>query len=178
MPTSCDPTVSANSMLTAASLVLTPELPPPDHRERLLRLCLTLEDNALLPLRHTTEVIRISGEDILPIPDMPDCVLGVCNWRGEMLWLADLSHLVGLPPLSWRRQGSASPFVIVTEQDEQTLGLLVMQVEEVELHSLENLQPPVAGLFSSGLTPFVLGALPDSGTPVLDVMAIAQHHFE
>jgi chemotaxis signal transduction protein len=179
MATSLDPKLTANSMLTAASLdLLSPELPPSDNRERLLRVHLSLQDSALLPLKHTTEVIRVNGEDILPIPEMPDCVLGIYNWRGEMLWLIDVSHLMGLSPLSWRKQGMATPFVVVTESDEQALGLLVMQVEEVEFHSLENLQAPASGLLSPGLMPFVLGVLPNSGTPVLDVLAIAQHHFE
>lgn len=179
MATSLDPKLPVSSMLAAASLdFLSPELPPPDNRERLLRVHLSLQDSALLPLKHTTEVIRVNGEDILPIPEMPDCVLGICNWRGEMLWLIDVSHLVGLSPLSWRKQGMATPFVVVTESDEQALGLLVMQVEEVEFHSLENLQAPTLGLLSPGLMPFVLGVLPNSGTPVLDVLAIAQHHFE
>jgi positive phototaxis protein PixI len=179
MATSLDPKLTVDSMLTAASLdLLSPELPPPDNRERLLRVHLSLQDSALLPLKQTTEVIRVNGEDILPIPDMPDCVLGICNWRGEMLWLVDISHLVGLPPLVWRKQGMASPFVVVTEQNEQALGLMVSRVEDVEFHSLENLQPATSGLLSPGLMPFVLGVLPNSGTPVLNVLAIAQHQFE
>ncbi|NJL37548.1 MAG: chemotaxis protein CheW [Leptolyngbyaceae cyanobacterium RM2_2_4] len=169
--------LTANPMLSAASLdLLAPELPSPDRRERLLRVYLSLQDSALLPLKHTTEVIRVTGEDILPVPGMPACIPGVCNWRGEMLWLIDLSQLVGFSPLPWRKPG-ISPFVIVTENDDP-VGLLVMQVEEVEMHSLEQLQPPVAGLFLPELMPFVSGILPGSGTPVLDVLAIAQHHFE
>ncbi|HEY9596641.1 MAG TPA: chemotaxis protein CheW [Cyanophyceae cyanobacterium] len=145
---------------------------PPETRQRLLRFPLSDKETALLPLYQIAEVLRLSAADILPVPKMPGCVLGICNWRGEMLWLIDLNHLVGYPPVSW--QGSASPVAMVIQSNEHPIGLVVQQVYDIELHEMEQLQPATPGLFPTWLLPFVLGYLPGEGNTVLNVNAITQ----
>ena len=104
---------------------------------------------------------------------MPSQVLGICNWRGEMLWLIDLNHLVGYSPVSW--VSGVSPAVMVVQVDNQSVGLVVQQVNDIELHDLQQLQPVAPGLFPPKLLPFVLGALRGDKGTVLDVIAIAQY---
>jgi len=119
--------------LTATSLeLLTLDDPlPPETGERLLRFPLGLQDSALLPLEQITEILRVNVAEILPVPEMPSCVLGICNWRGEMLWLVDLNHLVGSPPLSMREQVLASPAAMVVQVNHQSVGLVVPQVNDM-----------------------------------------------
>ncbi len=168
---------SLDSVLTATSLdllTLDDDPLPPETRQRLLRFPLGLEDSALLPLEQITEILRLNVTEILPVPEMPSCVLGIGNWRGEMLWLVDLNHLVGYRSLSSVRQVSASPVAMVVQVNDQAVGLVVQQVNDIELHELQQLQPAAAGLFPPKLLPFVLGALPGGNGAVLDVTAIAQ----
>jgi positive phototaxis protein PixI len=68
---------------------------PPETQERLLRFPLGAQESVLLPLEQITEILRVELSEVLPIPEMPGCVMGICNWRGEMLWLVDLHHFVG-----------------------------------------------------------------------------------
>ncbi|MEC4815675.1 MAG: chemotaxis protein CheW [Scytonema sp. PMC 1069.18] len=142
---------------------------PETNLSKLLRFPLGVKDSALLPLEQIAEVIKINVTEILPIPEMPSCVLGICNWRGEMLWLIDIDHLVGYPSLT----GTVMPLAIVIQVYERSVGLVVQRVDNIELHDLQQLQQAVTGLFPPKLLPFVLGALP-GGHTVLDVIAVAQ----
>ncbi|NEQ24571.1 MAG: chemotaxis protein CheW, partial [Microcoleus sp. SIO2G3] len=144
---------------------------PPESRERLLRFPLGNEDSALLPLAQIAEIFRVNVEDILPVPEMPSCVLGICNWRGEMLWLVDLDQLLGYPPLYLMAD---APMAIVVQASTQPLGLVVSQVNDLELHDLQKLTNAVSGLFPPKLLPFVLGALPSGSGTVLNAAAITQ----
>jgi positive phototaxis protein PixI len=51
-------------------------------------------DFALLDTEVVTEVITIASENILPVPQMFYCVLGIYSWRSEMLWIVDLENLL------------------------------------------------------------------------------------
>src|SRR4028119_1239001 len=110
MPTSLD------SLLTATSLdLLTFDPLPPETRQRLLRFPLGLQDSALLPLEQIAEILRVNVAEILPVPEMPSCVLGIGNWRGTMLWLIGLNHLLGYPPLSQQERVLPTPMAMVVQ---------------------------------------------------------------
>lgn len=161
---------------TATSLdLLTLDPLPPETRQRLLRFPLDSDDSALLPLEQIAEIIRANLAEILPVPDMPSCVLGICNWRGTMLWLIDLNHLLGYPPLSQQERMLATVTAMVVQVNDQAAGLVVQRVNDIELHELQQLQPAAPGLYPPKLLPFVLGGLPGVSGTVLDVTAIT--HF-
>ncbi|MBW4626026.1 MAG: chemotaxis protein CheW [Brasilonema octagenarum HA4186-MV1] len=150
-------------------LELNPLLPE-INLSKLLRFPLGLQDSGLLPLEQIAEISRVNLASILPIPEMPSCILGICHWRGEMLWLLDLNHLIGYPHLTMQ----ATPVAIVVKVNEQAIGLVVPQVDDIESYDLQQLQKAAPGLFPPKLLPFVLGALPN-GNIVLDVTAITQY---
>src|SRR4028119_505422 len=74
--------------------------------EQFLRFRLFPNTIALLPVPQLTEVLTIRSSQIVPIFHMPAWVMGVYNWRGEILWMVDLGHLVGLTP--WHQQANSS----------------------------------------------------------------------
>jgi positive phototaxis protein PixI len=147
---------------------LTPD-PPPDTRRRLLRFSWGSQDSAFASLEQITEVFKIESSTIVPVPDMPDCVLGLCNWRGEMLWLLDFAAL--FKELS---EPASSLFVLVVQERQQSVGLVVSQVRDIELHDLHELHPAVVHLFPPRLLPFISAILPQGGDPVVDVHAIVR----
>lgn len=154
-----------------------------ENNQRFLRFHLGFEDTALLPLDSIKEVLRVSAAEILPVPHMPDCVLGIYNWRGEMLWTIDLNNLLGFPSLS-QSQGmlvtsttknvALVKFAIALQVGNQVLGLVVQQVDEIEEHNWQKLQSPNPGLFSPKLLPFVQGYLTEASSIVLDARSIVQ----
>jgi positive phototaxis protein PixI len=146
---------------------------PPDNRQRVLRFRLGSQNNALLPLAQITEILRVDVTDILPVPELSPCILGLGNWRGNMLWLIDLNHLVGNPPLFQPESELTPLIVIVVEVNQQLFGLGVQAVHDVERYDLDQLQPVVPGLFPGQYQPFVLGTLPGVEGAVLNITAIA-----
>lgn len=127
----------------------------------------------LLPLGEIVEVIQIALEDIFPVPDMPACVLGVCGWRGETLWLVDLSHLTGYIPLYRRPYLVDLPFAMVVQSSGQSLGLVVEQVGEVDLFDEDTIQME-PGLCSPKLEPFIRGYCPQQGGMVLSAAKVIE----
>ncbi|HEY9657988.1 MAG TPA: chemotaxis protein CheW [Allocoleopsis sp.] len=140
---------------------------------RCLRFPLNPYETALVPLEQITEVSEVNPTAILTVPELPAWVLGIYHWRGEMLWLVDLNQLVGYPSV-WQRQPlSTAPMMLVVQVNHQAIGIVVPQVNDMELHPLEQMQPAAPGLFSSSLLPLISGVLPDCGDPVLNLSAIA-----
>ncbi len=142
-----------------------------DTRQKYLRFMLSQKSSALLPLDQITEVVQLSLEDIFPVPDMPDCVLGVCGWEGETLWLVDLNHLVGYEPLFQPSQIAKPPISIVVQFSGHALGLVVEQVGDIDLFDEQQIYMET-GLCPPSLEPFVLGYCPQQGGTVLSVAAI------
>ncbi|MGB3767560.1 MAG: chemotaxis protein CheW [Phormidesmis sp.] len=146
--------------------------PPADNRQRFLRFMLAQKNDALIPLTQILEIIPIALEDIFPVPDMPGCILGVCSWQGETLWLVDLNDLVGYEPLCEQAQ-PVTPFVIVVQSDECALGLVVEQVDDVDLFDEDKIRIE-KGLCLPSLDPFVRGYCPNQGGMVLNVAAMVE----
>jgi positive phototaxis protein PixI len=144
---------------------------PVDNRKRYLRFMLAQKNDTLLPLSEIVEVMQLSLEDIFPVPDMPGCILGVCSWQGETLWLVDLNHLVGYSPLCQRPALVSSPIVIVVQSAGHSLGLVVEQVSDVDLFDESEIHLN-SGLCPPSLEPFVLGYCPHQGGIVLDVASL------
>lgn len=165
---------SLDSVLTIASLdPIALDTPPEEYRQRLLSLPLGTQGNSLLPLEAITEILRINVEEILTVPETPSCVLGAYNWRGNMLWLVDLDRIVGCPSLFDRAPLPTQPIAIVVTIQDQSVGLVVRYVNDIELHDLKELLPARQGLFPSQLLPFLKGYF-SGGLTVLNLDAIAQ----
>lgn len=148
---------------------------PPETRQRLLRFALGTQDSALLPLEQITEILRVDVAEILSVPEVPDGVLGICNWRGEMLWLIDLCHIAGYGSPFQQEPLPTALMVMVVQFNQQSIGIGVPQVNEIELHDLQQIQPVLPGLVAPELLPLVLGLLPAGNDVVLNIKAIVEY---
>lgn len=140
--------------------------------QQFLRFHLIPDTTALLSVQQITEVLTIPLPQVVPIPHMPAWVMGVYNWRGEILWLADLGHLIGLTPLYQQEMGRPSYRAIVIHGGNQTpgrqkagtqttgrkmLGLVVNRVEDMEWCNPNLIQSPPESAVTSELVPFLRG---------------------
>jgi chemotaxis signal transduction protein len=139
-----------------------------------LRFYLTEQETALLPLSPVKQVVKVPVLEILPVPHMPNCVLGIYNWRGEMLWLVDLAQQLGFPSPFINLRTSEVVSTIMIQVDRIVLGLVVPQIVDIETHPLKQLQPPTAGLFSTKLLTCMQGYFVPSSSPVLSAQALIQ----
>ena len=110
--------------------------------EQLLRFHLVPSTTVVLPLVQISEILKVSQENIMPIPHLAEWVMGVYNWRGEILWMVDLGHLLGLTPWYQGENTTTTLTTIVLEQalkanqdnktEKRSVGLVVKRVEELE----------------------------------------------
>jgi positive phototaxis protein PixI len=137
-----------------------------EEGEKFLRFQLGAEAIALLPLNVIKQVMQVSVAEILPVPQMPGCVLGIYHWRGEMLWLVDIGQLLGFPPLG----SSENVMAIAIQIQDKILGLVVKQINDIERHHLDDINLPTIGLFAPELMPYLQGYLIGVDREVLMVL--------
>ncbi|MFQ3614196.1 MAG: chemotaxis protein CheW [Cyanobacteriota bacterium] len=163
---------------------LTPEREP-ERTERYLQFQVG-QLSLLMSLQQLREVLSISPERILPVPDMSPLWLGLFSWRSEAMWLLDLPHLLGGSPFRRGEQGRAS--VLLAEGQDGSVsapsghqdlmfGLRVDSVqtlfsfppERILPLSLDVVHPAQKHLFQGYF-------LSEAGQPllILDAQAIAQ----
>lgn len=145
---------------------------PPEIQTEMLRIHLNAKDTALLPVEHIKAVLKLTVTDILPVPYPSEIVLGIYNWRGEMLWLVDLNRLLGF-------SGALTPYAtqvhaIALQVEQQLLAVVVSGIHDLERHDCNALQPPSPGLFAPSLQPFVQGYLISADSIILDIPGILQ----
>jgi positive phototaxis protein PixI len=136
--------------------------------QQFLRFLLRPDTKVMLPVFQVTEVLKIPYGQIVPIPHMPAWVMGVYNWRGEILWMVDLGQLVGLTP--WYQQsGSVSTHEALVihsgwvknsksmKSRGEMLGLVVSDVEDIEWCHPDEIYSPPASAVIPELAPFLRG---------------------
>ncbi len=83
-----------------------------------------------------TELIDIPSDRVVPIPHLPPAVLGVYNWRGEVLWVVDLAVLLGDGGLEFETERRSYPTIVVSAIDSsgetKTIGLVVDEIADIE----------------------------------------------
>ena len=134
--------------------------------EQFLRFHLEPETKIMLPIEQVTEVLKIGVGKVVPIPQMPSWVMGVYNWRGEILWIVDLGHLIGLNP-RYQQEVNATNYTAVvlsygsksnnSKKSQISLGLIMTRVEDIEWCNPDWIQSPPASAITSALAPFLRG---------------------
>lgn len=153
--------------------------------QQFLRFHLLPDTTALLPVYQMTEVLTISLNQIVPIPHMPAWIVGVYNWRGEILWIVDLGHLIGLASIhqqTLRRLTYTTIVIHATQQGvgrqrlgnrltgRKMLGLVVTQVEDMEWCDTNLIQAPLPASVSPELAPFLRGYWMKSNGEMLHIL--------
>jgi positive phototaxis protein PixI len=159
--------------------------PPESASEQFLRFHLAPDTTALLPVQQLTEVLTISSSQIVPIFNMPTWVMGVYNWRGEILWIVDLGHRIGLAPILEQAANRSTHTAIVLHvhptrkaqnpAKRHALGLIVNRVEDIEWCNPDLIQSPPTSAIVPEIVPFLRGYwVKDNGDmlAVLDGTAI------
>ena len=144
-----------------------------EEQEQFLRFFLVPDTTVLLPVQQLTEVITLPMGTIVPIPHLPPWIMGVYNWRGKVLWMLDIGHLVGLTPWHQQSINSNDYTAIIIESanfsdsnstEKNILGAVVNRVEEIEWCPINKLQSPPASAVNPSLLPFLQGYwLKDNG---------------
>lgn len=80
-----------------------------------LSFSLNQQTPALLLMEYAQEVIIVPTTRLTPMPNMPECVLGLLNRRSRVLWVVNLAKLLNLPSFD----PIAQQYQIIIIQSEQ-----------------------------------------------------------
>jgi positive phototaxis protein PixI len=85
----------------------------------------------MISTTYLAEILKLTVEDMIPIPNRSAAVMGVCNWRGEVLWLVDLGCVLQMSPIVHRHHPFAQYNVIIVKHPAGVMGLVVEQVDQM-----------------------------------------------
>jgi positive phototaxis protein PixI len=176
---------SQNALLPEESANLAPE-------EQFLQVTVNGDLPLLLPGTNLVEIMKLTINEVVPMFEMAPWVMGIYNWRGDMLWVADLGHFLGFVPWYHQAKATTRHTVVVIKPpysatqpsaDQQPMvGLVVSTVEAMVTYPTAALQPlpnQISSLSAAqigpDLLPFLQGCCPtSSGQPrlVLDGTAV------
>jgi positive phototaxis protein PixI len=132
---------------------------------------------AMIPNDRVAEILMLTSENIMGIPEVPPEIMGIAPWRGEVLWLLDLSYMMGKTPL-FRQGYRNTPYsVIVISRNNQTLGLVVDRVEQMLRCSADNILP-AEEVENAAIPPFIQACWSpqsEQRTWILDCSALLDH---
>jgi positive phototaxis protein PixI len=176
-----------NSSQVLPKVYSAPEGAPPSPSPKSYGLMLRLisQQQLLLPTQYLTEIISVSVDQVVPVAEVPMQVMGVTNYRGMVLWLLDLGYLLGQTPLFTKGSRIHHLSVTVVEHQQESLGLVVDQVQQLLPYAPSALLQPQRAQFShrvsletaskSALPPYILGYWQQDQAatlPVLDLPAL------
>jgi len=135
-----------------------------------LKFHLNQQTLAVLTLKHIQEAVIVPMHLLTPMPNMPDCILGLMNWRSRIFWAIDLPAMLALPALQ-THQRQYNVIVIYTES--VLLGLVVQSIQGITRILTDHIESPV-GQVPSGLVPYLRGCVVQNKeiSLVLDAPAI------
>lgn len=113
---------------------------PPDKSYQFLSFQLTPTLQALILTAQLGEVLSLEASQVVPIFDQPEAVMGICNHRGEVLWIVDLPALLGLETL-FAQNCRQHLSVMVIHQMQSHVGVAVRQVGQLILCPATRIQP-------------------------------------
>lgn len=118
-----------------------------------LRFYIPSRHEFALPAIGIREVVASVPERITPIPNVSPLLLGTLNFRGQVIWVADLGQFLGESvPLNTDR---AEIQVIAVEDQDTILGLAIDEINKIDWLPEDQLQ--TATHLTDGMAPFVRG---------------------
>jgi positive phototaxis protein PixI len=95
----------------------------------------------LLPASQLLEILAIPIETIVPISSTPEAVMGVCNWRGEVLWLLDFGVIVQAGRLCDQALLRPQYDVVIAQSSRGPIGLVVSAIGQLHWIDPSQVQP-------------------------------------
>lgn len=160
-------------MSTSTSTLLQPS--PSETLRQFLRFQLPGNIQAMADTQYLAEILNLNLSQVVPISGTNPAMMGVCNWRGEVLWLADLGCLLGFQPLYVQNLRKGQVNTIVARHEGRTLGLGVELVDRMLWCDRDCIRPDSKQrLHSPRLELYVQGywSDPKGDVWVLDIEAI------
>jgi purine-binding chemotaxis protein CheW len=124
-----------------------------------------------LPASGVREVMSVYFDRITPIPNASPFFLGTYNWRGQVIWVADLGQFLGDRVLVNTDQNEVS--VLIVEEQELVMGFAVRAVANTEWLDVDRVLPP-DGCVPASMSGFVKGVYQTTGSQTPELRLLDQ----
>ena len=128
-----------------------------ESKQKFLSFNLGTTDTAVILLKDIIEVVPVSLAEICSVPQMHNCILGIYNWRGEMLWIIDLEEMSGYTAITQEARLNSKMMVIVVQTEGKSLGILVRKLIDIDWLDTNLMKLPDSQLFKSEIIPILHG---------------------
>ncbi len=161
-----------NSFATTTSdLVLRSDASQKGLGDAYLKVRLDAQTSAVLLMKQVQELLILPTNRLTPMPNMPAWVMGLTSRRSRILWVIDLSLLLGLQPFKLHTHENN---VAILRPGNVSFGAFVQHLEGITWLLPDRIQP-LPNHIPSKLRPYVKGCvLSDEILLVLDVETIVQ----
>jgi positive phototaxis protein PixI len=112
--------------------------------EQFLSFYLEADQQALLPTQQLFEIVKVSLGEITAIAGLAPSVMGIYNWRGDVIWVVDLASLLGYKPLyaqlyEQEKLQDKCHIIFMRSQD-NVIGLAVQRVGQIVKCDISTIQ--------------------------------------
>jgi positive phototaxis protein PixI len=127
----------------------------PPATQGFLSFGVSAQVSGLLPTRQLLEILAVTIDEIVPIAGMPAAVMGVCNWRGEVLWLLDFSLQLQTERLGERGLRQPQYNIMIAQSRQGPIGIVVESVGQIQwidprtIYPAPSAQPGLQGYWRS-----------------------------
>lgn len=128
-----------------------------ESKQKFLSFNLGATDTAVILLEEIIEVIQISLAEVCSVPQMHNCILGIYNWRGEMLWIIDLEEMLGYTGITQEAHLISKMMLIIVQSEGKSLGILVRKLIDIHWLDTNLMKSPEFQLFKSEIIPVLHG---------------------
>lgn len=103
--------------------------------DQFLTFVLAPEQKALLPTQQLLEIVKVNLSQLTAIAGISTSIMGVYNWRGDVIWVVDLASMLGYKPL-YAQEYDQGKFqdkchIIFLRSQDHVLGFAVSQVGQM-----------------------------------------------
>lgn len=149
--------------------------------EQFLSFSLEPEQQALLPTHQLLEIVKANLSQITAIAGLDKSVMGIYNWRGDVIWVVDLASLLGYKPL-YAQEYEKEKFqdkchIIFMRSQDNVIGFAVSHVGQMLKCDISKIQTSALIFANSAMMQVCRGYWLSSSNEtflVLDGDAIAQ----
>lgn len=120
-----------------------------------LRFYVSPAQEFALPATGIREVLSQPPDRITPIPNASPLLLGTLNFRGRVIWVADLGQFLGEPMLL-NTDRPEIPVIAIEDQDTM-LGLAVDQIVGMDWLDVDQIQTRTSSGVPDSMEPFLKG---------------------
>ncbi|MEB3231515.1 MAG: chemotaxis protein CheW [Leptolyngbyaceae bacterium] len=137
-----------------------------------LKFLINLNTPALLPMKDIQEATVLPSRLLATMPNMPPYILGLANRRSRVIWVIDLSQVLGLEEISFISQNHDA---IIVKNGLFWAALAIYKIEGI-VRFEDDVIKSTPSYISPTLTPYMNGYISqnDNMSLLLNVEAIAQ----